>query len=198
MMSSYTIECDGYEFDISAYFRASVLVGDDAPLDDKAYLKALRKIQKILPYLTALHVFNSLGEQGGMRNVLLVIEAHEKKIFPVDPETYQEAVSILNGNPRRRKTPATKNPKPAVPGYVYLIKSPSGHYKIGRTVNPNDRLRMFGVQLPFEVEIIALIKSDDHKRLEASLHQTYNDKRVNGEWFALSPEDVDYVKSLAV
>lgn len=198
MMSSYTIECDGYEFEISAYVRASVLVGDDAPLDDKAYLKALRKVQKILPHLTALHVFQSLGEQGGMRHVLLVIEAYEKKLFPVDPQTYQEAISIRNGNPQRRNPPAPKTPKPPVAGYVYLIKSPSGHYKIGRTINPNDRLRMFGVHLPFEVEIIALIKSDDHKRLEASLHQTYNDKRVNGEWFALSPEDVDYVKSLAV
>ncbi len=82
-------------------------------------------------------------------------------------------------------------------GYVYLIQSPTEAYKIGCTKNPKNRMKTFGVKLPFEVEYIALIKSDNHKQLESDLHETFEDKRIDGEWFALTPDDVEYIKGLA-
>lgn len=90
-----------------------------------------------------------------------------------------------------------KNP-PQKHGYVYLIQSISQHYKIGRTRNPKDRLRTFNVKLPFEVDFIAVIRTKDMFSLEAELHQRFGDKRINGEWFDLSPDDVAYIKNLAV
>jgi hypothetical protein len=32
--------------------------------------------------------------------------------------------------------------------------------------------------------------------LEKYLHEKFSGKRVNGEWFALDPDDVDYMKGL--
>lgn len=81
-------------------------------------------------------------------------------------------------------------------GYVYLLKSVTGFWKIGRTVNPKDRLKTFGVKLPFEVEYEHLIPCRDHIELERSLHKQFADKRVNGEWFDLSPEDIAVIKSI--
>lgn len=82
-------------------------------------------------------------------------------------------------------------------GFVYLIQSPTGAYKIGRTTNPEDRMKTFEVKLPFEVEYVCVIKTKDMFGLESQLHSQFADKRVNGEWFSLSPEDVDYIKGLA-
>lgn len=87
-------------------------------------------------------------------------------------------------------------PKPRA-GYVYLIKSPSSSYKIGRTIDPDNRMKVFSVKLPFEVEYVALIQTDDMKTLETSLHQRFAHLHINGEWFALTPADVEYIKGLA-
>lgn len=81
-------------------------------------------------------------------------------------------------------------------GYVYLVQSPTSFYKIGRTKNPDDRLKTFEVKLPFEVSYAAVIEACDMYTLEKTLHHIYDSKRVNGEWFNLSDTDVQYIKSL--
>lgn len=75
-------------------------------------------------------------------------------------------------------------------GYVYLIQSPTTYWKIGRTSDPNDRIKTFNVKLPFEVNYKHLIKTSDMYTLESNLHIKYASKRVEGEWFALTEDDV--------
>lgn len=81
-------------------------------------------------------------------------------------------------------------------GYVYLIQSPTGAYKIGRTANPTDRMKTFSVKLPFEVEYVCVIQTEDMLGLENQLHNQFAHLRINGEWFQLSPDDVEYIKGL--
>lgn len=82
-------------------------------------------------------------------------------------------------------------------GYVYLLKMVNGgHYKIGRTRKPQNRLEVFGVKLPFPVEYECLIATRDMYQLERDLHQRFAAQRVNGEWFLLSSQDIEYIKSL--
>ena len=83
------------------------------------------------------------------------------------------------------------------PGYVYLIQSPTGMYKIGRTANPDDRMKTFSIKLPFEVQYVCLIQAENMFALERELHGYFEHKRVNGEWFDLKPHDVEYIKGLA-
>lgn len=82
------------------------------------------------------------------------------------------------------------------PGFVYLLKSVTGHWKIGRTVSPKDRLKTFGIQLPFEVEFEHLIPTNNMAEAESRLHIRFEARHVNGEWFALTDEDVAYIKSI--
>lgn len=89
------------------------------------------------------------------------------------------------------------NPRVDPNGYIYLLESHQGIYKIGRTRVPNNRRKTFGVLLPFEVEYAALIKTSDMFRLEGDLHRHYAHKRRGGEWFALDADDVAFIKSLA-
>lgn len=82
-------------------------------------------------------------------------------------------------------------------GYVYLLQSPTNAYKIGRTKNPKNRLETFSVKLPFEVEYVCVVQTEDMYGLEKDLHIHFSDKRINGEWFNLLPDDVEYIKGLA-
>lgn len=81
-------------------------------------------------------------------------------------------------------------------GFVYLLKSPTTNYKIGRTKNPNDRLKTFEVKLPFEVEFEHLIQCVDMYRAEGILHHRFRYRRVNGEWFTLSDAEVFFIKRM--
>lgn len=94
--------------------------------------------------------------------------------------------------------PAPKKPQGRAPvaGWVYLLQSPTNHYKIGCATNPRNRAKTFGIQLPFEVEFLALIYTEDMYSLEGSLHEKFANKRVKGEWFALDAADVDYIQAL--
>lgn len=81
------------------------------------------------------------------------------------------------------------------PGYVYVVESDTGHFKIGRTVNPNDRAKTFGVKLPVEIKFLVLIETGDHVLLESVFHKQYKHKRGNGEWFDLTPTDLMFLSN---
>jgi hypothetical protein len=71
------------------------------------------------------------------------------------------------------------------PGYVYVLRADTGLYKIGKSRNPNQRVAHFTLKLPFPVEILRVIRSDDYHAHERQLHAEYAAYRVNGEWFDL-------------
>lgn len=81
-------------------------------------------------------------------------------------------------------------------GWVYLLRSSDDVYKIGRTRDPKNRIRTFSVKLPFDVEYEHLVRCDDMYAMETELHQRFADKRLDGEWFILTDNDVEYIKSL--
>lgn len=83
-------------------------------------------------------------------------------------------------------------------GYVYVIKdvSVTGYHKIGRTNNPERRLREFTVKLPFETHLVMLIESENAAALEKSLHSLLNYTRIRGEWFDLGHDEIQYLKSM--
>src|SRR5205823_1144139 len=82
-------------------------------------------------------------------------------------------------------------------GYVYLLKHGTRReYKIGRTNNPLRREGELGIQLPEKCQPVHYIKTDDPEGVEAYWHRRFAGKRKEGEWFALSTQDVRAFKRL--
>jgi len=119
-------------------------------------------------------------------------------LFPPHPTQPIKASVVYQQRPPIPKPPKLRRTRQRH-GHVYLIQAQHDPslYKIGRSANPDDRIRTFEVKLPFTFDYICTIKSDDMYTLERQLHYKYRDKRIDGEWFRLSTEDVEYIKRLA-
>ena len=83
-----------------------------------------------------------------------------------------------------------------VAGFIYIVDSPVGAYKIGKTVSLPLRLANFGIVLPFKTELIHAIRSSDITRAERLLHHAFANKRRRGEWFDLTEKDLDSLKQI--
>jgi len=76
-------------------------------------------------------------------------------------------------------------------GYVYLVRHGSRReYKIGKTLNRIRREGEVALQLPEKLEPVYYIETDDPSGIEKYWHTRFADKRKEGEWFALTAEDV--------
>jgi len=63
-------------------------------------------------------------------------------------------------------------------------------YKIGFTKDINARVDKVNLQVPERVWVIHKIYTNDPKWLEQIWHKRFANKRKNGEWFDLTPEDI--------
>lgn len=75
--------------------------------------------------------------------------------------------------------------------YLYLIKF-QNLTKIGISINPEKRLK----QLNLGKEGIVLWKKQFPSilQVEKSLHNLYEDKRVSGEWYDLTEDEIEEIK----
>lgn len=80
-------------------------------------------------------------------------------------------------------------------GVVYFIKNNEGYTKIGKTHDLKNRLHNLKYEsYGKDLRVIHLIESRDIDVLEKTLHKVFAHKRVKGEWFDLSDEDINIFK----
>lgn len=112
----------------------------------------------------------------------------------LDQEIINDSQFVAYAEWMRAYTEVRTAERPPRHGYVYIVRSENGDYKIGRTINPNSRGKTFDVKLPLRVKFELLIESPDYRGLERELHQRFASKRIDGEWFKLTPEDVEQLR----
>lgn len=79
-------------------------------------------------------------------------------------------------------------------GYVYILQALTGEYKIGKSVNPKKRIGQLQTNLPGVATLVHTIETDQMLWLEQFLHSRFASKKIRGEWFALSDEDITDLK----
>lgn len=124
---------------------------------------------------------------------LLTISSGKAPQVEEKPLVAPEPIYFENGKPTYGNARVSRKRD----GYVYVLKQIGGdYYKIGRTSNPDNRRETFNVKLPFRVEYEIVIKTDDMYLLERQLHSRFNAKWIDGEWFQLSPDDLEAIRSI--
>ncbi|HEY1815950.1 MAG TPA: GIY-YIG nuclease family protein [Kofleriaceae bacterium] len=107
-----------------------------------------------------------------------------------DRPEYVELLRLLPSAP----TAEVADPRDdTVEGHVYLMLSRlrSGkRYKIGHTESVPRRHRQVALELPEKPDVVHVIATDDPSGIEAYWHNRFAAKRTNGEWFALTADDV--------
>lgn len=110
-----------------------------------------------------------------------------------------ERIKELEERAAAREAAKMQRKPRSLAGYVYVVKSlhPAPLYKIGRSNRPDKRTELFGIEVPFDIEVMHTIQTDDMYALESELHAKFADKRVRGEWFNLSADDLTVISELA-
>jgi len=78
-------------------------------------------------------------------------------------------------------------------GFVYFLKL-GRLVKIGKSNGIHSRIASIKASLPFETEIIAVLKCKNKTIVEQIFHEYFQDKRKKGEWFRLDKEDIELIK----
>jgi hypothetical protein len=85
--------------------------------------------------------------------------------------------------------------KPSLSGwcYVYFVRS-GNHVKVGRAINPVDRVRRLQTSHPSKLSLIAAVPA--HSSLEAAIHTRFARLRSEGEWFVLDDEFMAFIQKI--
>lgn len=81
-------------------------------------------------------------------------------------------------------------------GYVYVIATDQGAHKIGMAVDVAKRVKDLAGMVPHPIEVVVSIATDDRRLLEQRLHECFADRRLRGEWFALTETDLDALMAI--
>lgn len=118
---------------------------------------------------------------------------HRKAIDESNADTARQASDPEYRRSLREDGPTARQPR-IVSGHVYLVEC-DGRHKIGKAKKVSNRVGHFDTIYPKPVTLVAHARFDDMDGMERHLHAKYADRRIHGEWFDLSPEQVDEVKA---
>jgi hypothetical protein len=80
---------------------------------------------------------------------------------------------------------------------VYVLEC-RGSYKVGMTGDLPKRMKTIQSGNPFQITLAHVIFTEDHYKLEQSLHRIFAESREGNEWFNLSARDLAVIKSMSV
>lgn len=106
----------------------------------------------------------------------------------------QHEISVLQDRKQRKKEcdeMRTKEKEKTSPGYVYLILSDTGHFKIGKARNIDNRILQLETGLPVTVQLVGSFQSNYYSKAEKHIHNYFSEKHIKGEWFDLSKQDIE-------
>lgn len=103
-----------------------------------------------------------------------------------------ETVTITEHTEKQREKYAELERKASV-GYVYFVHEIGDFmcFKIGYSQDVDARMVSLQTGNKRKLKCHKVVKSEDMEADEAYFHEVFDHARVHGEWFAISPEDID-------
>ncbi len=76
--------------------------------------------------------------------------------------------------------------------YIYAIGTTGNRQKIGFSSNPDKRVKTLqtGNAEPLTVHYCFEVSESVAAKFEKHIHREYNHRRIKGEWFNMSPDEV--------
>jgi hypothetical protein len=139
----------------------------------------LRMARQADPTFPAHHAFSKLGS--------LPVRVAMLRSHASSDGAYSDVLALL---PSPEDSDQSEDAGTArADGAVYMLKL-GKHYKIGKSFRVPQRHREIAIELPEKPDVVHVITTDDPSGIEGYWHARFADKRTNGEWFALSLDDV--------
>ena len=167
--------------------------------------------------IVGIDCYSSTGENKSYKDFPIVFYINELELLGVGIDTFLKAVREINleieldynenehafilyfpeldryVNKHNKNTPKSSKTY-SKDTYIYLmIDYNTNYYKIGRSISPLDRERTLQSEKP---TIELLDKWEASTYAEKMLHDYFNDKRIRGEWFDLTKNDLKIIPQL--
>ena len=94
-----------------------------------------------------------------------------------------------------RKKPKTQTKRLKRKGHVYLLEDSGGYIKIGCSQDVKKRIENIQSNNP-TIRVLRLIETSDIAGLESELHKAFANKRIKGEWFLLTKDDIKQIEEI--
>lgn len=79
---------------------------------------------------------------------------------------------------------------------VYVVKA-DRFYKIGQSKDIDARLATIRSSMPFQAILFHSIECENRWSTEAVLHERYDHRRINGEWFELTDDEANEILAMS-
>lgn len=128
-----------------------------------------------------------------LKDMILSKKSVERPLRPREVRNFIK-LNLLNIIKRKRISGIPSSD--IIEGFIYVISHPRqpGYYKIGRTLDPHNRITQYQSYCPERAYVReCYIPVYDAREVEKSIHAELAEYRVNGEWFYVG---LGHIKSI--
>src|SRR5690606_39352860 len=119
----------------------------------------------------------------------LVKPRTSERLLPIEIKKEFKIISLIDL--RKELKSRLKFLSEKIQGDLYIIRNEVWRYKIGKSKDVNNRIKIIESQGGIKAELIKRIENADF--LEFKIHELFKDKRYHGEWFNLNKEDLNFL-----
>lgn len=120
-------------------------------------------------------------------SVYQISECESGNLLSVFQDRYKYLSKVDKYNQKASRVPKK--------GWVYLLHAKDTEsYKIGKSLKVDERKDGINLIVPFEMEEVWSSYFDDYAKTETKLKEMFAHRRIKGEWFNLTSEDIDRIK----
>jgi hypothetical protein len=206
---SDTLKCGDYSIEIYAYHQIvdGIILPNPDVIDEPSFMATLHEARERMKSLSKIAAAKAIicieyvgkDAEANEKHIWFLQQALNQQHYHLSDEfkrDIEKCIALLQG--------ADISPKPKAPkirqakkGFIYLATNNLGDHKIGMSEKPVQRIEKMGIKLPFPLDVVHLIETNDMRAAESALHDRFSTKRIKGEWFKLSEEDIQAICAIS-